>query len=118
MASMILDPPCTEDSKFLSFDVTGIYLIPLCSWRGVQHPHAIRSRIGLSVVEESAIELSDRRHTLQHCNLKNTGRGGCILYRCVAVVEPNHLPQSDPESVKRLWRDLPSSSEFSCLVTG
>jgi len=32
------------------------------------------------------------------------------LYRCVAGVEPNNLPQSDLGSAKRLWRNLPSSS--------
>jgi len=32
------------------------------------------------------------------------------LYRCVAGVEPNDLPQSDSGSEKWLWRNLPSSS--------
>jgi len=31
------------------------------------------------------------------------------LYRCVAGIEPNNLPQSDPGSAQRLWRNLPSS---------
>jgi len=32
------------------------------------------------------------------------------LYRCVAGVEPNNPPQSDPGLAQRLWRSLPSSS--------
>jgi len=32
------------------------------------------------------------------------------LYRCVAGVEPNDLPQSDSESEQWLWRNQPSSS--------
>jgi len=31
------------------------------------------------------------------------------LYRCVAGVEPNILPQTELESVMRLWSNLPSS---------
>jgi len=31
------------------------------------------------------------------------------LYRCVAGVEPNNLPQTELESVMRLWSNLPSS---------
>jgi len=33
-----------------------------------------------------------------------------ILYHHVTGVESNNPPQSDPESAKRLWRNLPSSS--------
>ena len=32
------------------------------------------------------------------------------LYRWVAGIEPNNLPQSDPGLVQRLWRNLPSGS--------
>jgi len=32
------------------------------------------------------------------------------LYRCVAGVNPNGLPQSDSGSEQRLWRNLPLSS--------
>jgi len=32
------------------------------------------------------------------------------LYHRVAGIKTNNLPRSDPESVKRLWRYLPSSS--------
>ena len=35
------------------------------------------------------------------------------LYFCVAGVEPNNLPQSDPGSEQWLWRNLPSSSEIA-----
>jgi len=34
---------------------------------------------------------------------------GLLLYRCVAGVEPNNLPQTELESVMRLWSNLPSS---------
>jgi len=34
---------------------------------------------------------------------------GRTLYRCVAGVEPNNLPQTNPESVKWLWSNLQSS---------
>jgi len=34
---------------------------------------------------------------------------GRPLYRCVAGVEPNNLPQPELESVMRLWSNLPSS---------
>jgi len=34
---------------------------------------------------------------------------GRPLYRCVAGVEPNNLPQTELESVMRLWSNLPSS---------
>jgi len=36
-------------------------------------------------------------------------RQGRSLYRCVAGVEPNNLPQTNPESVKWLWSNLQSS---------
>jgi len=32
------------------------------------------------------------------------------LYRCVAGVEPNNLPQTELKSVRRLWSNLPSST--------
>jgi len=35
------------------------------------------------------------------------------LYRCVAGVEPNILPQSEPGSEHWLWRNLPSSSKIA-----
>jgi len=35
------------------------------------------------------------------------------LYRCVAGVEPNDLPQSDSGSEQWSWRNLPSSSEIA-----
>ena len=34
---------------------------------------------------------------------------GRTLYRCVAGVKPNNLPQTGLESVRRLWSNLPSS---------
>ena len=44
---------------------------------------------------------------------------GCTLYLCVAGVEPNNLPQSDPGSDKWLWRNQPSSSGIPrvCIKT-
>jgi len=38
------------------------------------------------------------------------------LYICVDGVEPNNIPQSDPESVKLLWRNVPSSSGVARVV--
>jgi len=38
------------------------------------------------------------------------------LYRCVAGVEPNDLPQSDSGSEQWLWRNLPSSSGSAKVV--
>ena len=40
-----------EDSDFMSFDVTGTYLIPACSRRRAQQPPANRIGIPLTVVE-------------------------------------------------------------------
>jgi len=37
------------------------------------------------------------------------------LYRCVAGVEPNNPPQSDPGSEQWLWRNLPSSSGIASI---
>jgi len=50
-------------SDFMSFDATETFFIPPRSWRRAQHPPAIVSRIGLAVVEESAIEFWDRQGT-------------------------------------------------------
>ena len=36
-------------------------------------------------------------------------RLGRTLYRCVARDEPNNIPQTELESVQRLWRNLPLS---------
>jgi len=61
---------------FMGFDATETYLIPPRSWSRAQQPSAIRSRIGPPVMEESAIEVWDRQHTIQYCNFMNKGRGG------------------------------------------
>jgi len=37
-------------------------------------------------------------------------RPRCTIYQPVAGVNPNNYPQSDPELVKQLWWNLPSSS--------
>jgi len=63
----------------MSFNATETYLIPARSWRQAQHPAAIRSRIGQLVMEESAIELWDRQHTIQSCNFMSKHRGGKYL---------------------------------------
>ena len=42
----------------MSFDATGMFLIPLCSWRRAQRRPGDRFKIGLPVVEESAVESS------------------------------------------------------------
>ena len=63
----------------MSFDATETYLIPLGSCRQAQQPPAIRSRIGQMVVEESAIELWDRQHTIQSCNFMCKHCGGKYL---------------------------------------
>jgi len=36
-------------------------------------------------------------------------RQGRPLYRCVAGIEPNNLPQAESESGSQLWSNLPSS---------
>jgi len=92
MASMISDTPSTADSEFLSFDVTETYLIPLESWRQAQQSPTIGSRIGPSVVEESTIEIWDRRHTIQHCNFMNKGRGGMYLIPLRSWRRAQHPP--------------------------
>ena len=42
-------------------------------------------------------------------NFMNIYGVGMYLYRCVAGVEPNNLPQSKMEYLYRLWRYQPSS---------
>jgi len=49
-------------------------LISLCSWRQGQQPPAIRSRIGIVVVEESDIELWERQGTTYKDNPHNGQR--------------------------------------------
>ena len=46
----------TRVSDFLSFDATETAFIPLRSWCRAQQSHAIRSRIGAVVLEESVME--------------------------------------------------------------
>jgi len=50
----------TRVSDFLGFDVTKTSVILLRSWRRAQQSPAIRSRIGVAVVEKPAIEFWDR----------------------------------------------------------
>jgi len=85
-------------------------IVPFSSGHKGQQSPAIRSRIGESVVELSAIEHSI---TLVKRPLSEGLVGSsalmqqrCTLYRHVAGAEPNNIPQSDPESVnlKQLWR--------------
>jgi len=44
----------------MGIDVTGTYLIPLCSWHPAQGRPGDRFKIGAAVVEKSAIEFWDR----------------------------------------------------------
>jgi len=46
----------------MGLDATETFFLPPRSWRRAQHPPAIGFRIGLAVVEESAIEFWDRQH--------------------------------------------------------
>jgi len=40
---------------------------------------------------------------------------GWGLYCCVAIIEPDNLPQSDSGLVQRSWRDLPSRSGIATV---
>jgi len=92
----------------------GEELIPLGSRRCGQQPPAIRSRIGQVVIELSAIKCSI---TLVKSTLSEGLADSWVLmrqtrtlYRRVAGLTANNLPQSDPESAQRLWRNLTSGS--------
>jgi len=41
---------------------------------------------------------------------------GRTLYRCVAGVEPNNLPQTEPTFIQPLWRNLQSSKIPAWIV--
>jgi len=71
IARVSIKTTLTRVSDFLSFDATETSFIPLRSWRRVQPPPGIRSRIGAVVVEESAIEFWDR----QGINKDNSHKG-------------------------------------------
>ena len=63
-------------SYFMGIEVTETYPIPPRSWFRAQKPPAIRSRIGVVVVELSAIEIWDCQHSLQTCNFMNNSSLG------------------------------------------
>jgi len=62
--SCIVKTTLTRVSDFLSIDATETYFIPLRSWRRAQQSPATRLRIGAVAVEESAIELLERQHSI------------------------------------------------------
>ena len=62
IARVFIKTTLTKDSDFMSVDATETSFIPLRSWRQAQQSPTIRSMIGESVVEESAIDFLDRQH--------------------------------------------------------
>jgi len=100
----------------MSLDATETYHILLRSWCQARQPPAIGSRIGQLVVEESAIELGDWQQPLSTVtSWKHIARGSS-LYHCKAAIVANNLLQSDPESVRQLWRNVPSSSRIARIL--
>jgi len=51
----------------MSIDATVMTFIPACSWRRAQSRLSDGFKIGLLVVEESALEFWDRQHPLLAC---------------------------------------------------
>jgi len=96
--------PPTQSVNLMVIDRVGMGLIPACSWRHAQQPPENRIEIRPAVVEESAIE----ENSASWVSLQKTVTSwvfmgqGHTLYHCVAGVEPNNLPQTELESVKRL----------------
>ena len=56
------------------FDATGTYLILLHSWRRDQQSPAIRFRIGVVVMEESATEFWDRQSSTSYKDNSHKGQ--------------------------------------------
>jgi len=95
----------------------GVNTTSLWSWHRAQQCPSIRSRIGPAVVEWSVIKLCERWGTYLYSQPPQGSTTSWVslrqrrpLYPCVAGVEPNNLPQSDPGSEQSLMRDLSSGS--------